>query len=74
MSAYYLLVWLLKKGHTVMQQDVHGELLIEMEDNVYCRDLNNGGYFLPLFFYLTIMCLPFAKIFFMPFNIIIGGK
>lgn len=33
----------LKKDYTVMFEIVHGELLIEMEDNVYCK--SNGRLF-----------------------------
>ena len=40
----------LNKRHTVMHQDVHGELLIEMEDNIYCRDLTMVVIFYHCFF------------------------
>ncbi len=33
----------LNRGCTVMLTNVHGELLIEMEDNVYCK--SNDGLF-----------------------------
>ncbi|RDW18704.1 hypothetical protein CWR48_10290 [Oceanobacillus arenosus] len=44
----------LNKKYTVMLfYKECGELLIEMEDNVYCR--NNDGYFLSLFFCALIL-------------------
>ncbi len=59
-SDWLLLGCFLNKEQTVMLELVHGELLIEMGDNGYCK--SNEGYFCHCIFYARASSIPSIKL------------